>query len=198
MQTLVFATNNTHKVEEIRFVLKETMAILPLSEAGIDIEILEPHHTLEENATEKSRTIYALTGSNCFSEDSGLEVRELGGEPGVRSARYAGETATSEDNINLLLENLSGAADRRARFRTVISLILDNKEYTFEGICAGTITHLRSGNNGFGYDPVFIPDGSKKTFAEMELEEKNQYSHRKKATDQLVHFIKTQHGQDKN
>lgn len=188
---LIFATNNQHKVEEIRHAIHSNFELLTLKEAGINIDIPEPHDTLEENATEKSKTIYNLTNTSCFSEDTGLEVAALNGEPGVKSARYAGEDKSFDKNIDKLLENLKGKLDTRARFRTVISLILDGQETQFEGICNGKIIPERRGNHGFGYDPVFVPDGSKKTFAEMELAEKDLYSHRAKATQKLVAFLNT-------
>jgi XTP/dITP diphosphohydrolase len=166
--------------------------VVTLKDAGINIDIPEPHDTLEANATEKSTTIHRLTGNNVFSEDTGLEVAALNGEPGVKSARYAGEGRDFQANIDKLLANLEGIANRKARFRTVISLILDNKEYLFEGICEGEIIAQQKGLKGFGYDPVFVPNGSDKTFAEMTIEEKNQFSHRKKATDKLIAFLKSQ------
>jgi XTP/dITP diphosphohydrolase len=186
---LVFATNNQNKVTEIRMVLTDRFEITTLKEAGIDIDIPEPHDTLEENATEKSTTIHQLTQKNCFSEDTGLEVFSLGGAPGVKSARYAGEGRNFQDNINLLLENLTGIENRNAQFRTVISLIWQNKEYLFEGICEGVIVQLQKGFEGFGYDPIFIPNGATKTFAEMTMAEKNTYSHRKKAMKKLIDFL---------
>jgi XTP/dITP diphosphohydrolase len=186
---LIFATNNQHKVDEIRNVINSSFELLTLKEAGIDIDIPEPHDTLEANATEKSRTIYQLTNTNCFSEDTGLEVAALNGEPGVKSARYAGEGRSFDKNIDKLLVNLEGKSDRSSRFRTVISLILDGEETRFEGICSGTIIAERRGSNGFGYDPVFVPDGSDKTFAEMDLKEKKRFSHRAKATEKLVAFL---------
>jgi len=188
--TLIFATNNQHKVDEIRVVIGSEFNIITLREAGIDIEIPEPHDSLEKNASEKSSVIHQLTKQNCFSEDTGLEVIALNGEPGVMSARYAGETKDFQKNIDKLLANLLGKNDRDAQFRTVISLILDNKEYLFEGICKGKIIRDQKGQKGFGYDPVFIPGGSNKTFAEMTMEEKNVFSHRRKATDQLIQFLK--------
>lgn len=196
MQPIVFATNNQHKVNEIRAVLNGLFQVISLKDAGIDIDIPEPHQTLEENAREKSGTIYRLTGNDCFSEDTGLEVESLNNEPGVKSARYAGEGNDFNKNTEKLLYNLKGSVNRRARFRTVISLILDGKEQLFEGICQGSITEKPSGTNGFGYDPVFIPDGSTQTFAEMKMEEKNKYSHRKKATAKLVAFLNRYHGKD--
>jgi len=189
MTTLIFATNNQHKVDEIRKVVGEHMQIITLKEAGIDIDIPEPYDTLHENASTKSATIHQLTGKNCFSEDTGLEVEALGGEPGVKSARYAGEGKSAADNVQKLLANLDGKADRSARFRTVISLIWDGKEYLFEGVCNGRITTELKGDGGFGYDPIFIPDGANTTFATMSMETKNLYSHRRKATDQLLAFL---------
>jgi XTP/dITP diphosphohydrolase len=189
METLIFATNNQNKVDEIRLVLGNSFNIITLKEAGIDIDIPEPHDTLEANASEKSSVIHKLTHKNCFSEDTGLEVEALNGEPGVKSARYAGEGRSFENNIEKLLENLKLHSSKQARFRTVISLILNDKEYLFEGICPGVITNNMKGRNGFGYDPVFIPDGSRKTFAEMSMEEKSMFSHRKKALVKLIEFL---------
>lgn len=188
---LIFATNNQHKVEEIRHVIGNEFELMTLKEAGIDIDIPEPHNTLEANATEKSKTIYQMTGINCFSEDTGLEVAALNGEPGVKSARYAGDDRSFDKNIEKLLSKLKEKDDRSARFRTVISLLINGKETLFEGVCAGRIINEKRGNEGFGYDPVFIPEGSDKTFAEMSLEEKSHFSHRKKATEKLVAFLTT-------
>ncbi|MFN8251966.1 MAG: RdgB/HAM1 family non-canonical purine NTP pyrophosphatase [Ferruginibacter sp.] len=193
MDTLIFATNNQHKTDEIRLVLGGSFNIITLKEAGIDIDIPEPHDTLEANASEKSGTIYRLTGKNCFSEDTGLEVEALNGAPGVKSARYAGENRSFDANIDKLLLELRPYDNKKARFRTVISLLMNEKEFLFEGICAGTIINERKGDNGFGYDPVFIPDGSEKTFAEMSMEEKSAFSHRKKAVQQLIDFLRQQH-----
>lgn len=190
--TLIFATNNQHKVDEIRSVIGNRFTVITLKEAGIDIDIPEPHDSLHENASEKSNTIFRITHQNCFSEDTGLEVEALNGEPGVKSARYAGEDKDFDANIQKLLQKLDGNTNRQAQFRTVISLILNEKEHLFEGICKGTIIHEKRGSSGFGYDPVFIPEGSEKTFAEMSLEEKNVFSHRRKATDLLIAFLKTQ------
>lgn len=189
---LIFATNNQHKVDEIKVVIGDQFNVVTLKDAGIDIDIPEPHDTLEDNATEKSTIIHRLTGDNVFSEDTGLEVVALNGEPGVKSARYAGEGRDFQANIDKLLLSLEGKVDRKAQFRTVISLILHNKEYLFEGICEGEIIIQQKGLKGFGYDPVFVPNGSDKTFAEMTIEEKNQFSHRKKATDKLITFLKSQ------
>ena len=189
MEKLVFATNNQYKVEEVRHVLGNLFQIITLREAGIGIDIPEPHDTLEENAREKSMTIHKLTKANCFSEDTGLEVEALQGEPGVKSARYAGELNDPQKNIEKLLQKLEGIKNRKARFRTVISLILDDKEYFFTGICPGEIAITPSGSGGFGYDPVFIPEGTDRTFAEMNTAEKSSFSHRRKAMDQLILFL---------
>lgn len=186
---LIFATNNPHKAQEIKAVLPPHFQVLTLQEAGIDIDIPEPHATLQENAREKAVTIYELKHTNCFSEDTGLEVFSLNGEPGVRSARYAGEEKSFQHNIEKLLHNLQDKEDRTAQFRTVICLILNGKEHYFEGVCKGRILAEQKGTEGFGYDPVFVPDGTDRTFAEMSLEEKNQYSHRNKAVAQLVLFL---------
>ena len=186
---LIFASNNDHKAEEIRSVLKNKFEILTLKEAGINIDIPEPYDTLEENAAEKAGVIYQLTTTSCFSEDTGLEVVALNGEPGVKSARYAGNHRSFENNIDKLLANLDKSPDRRARFRTVVAVIINGKQTLFEGIAEGQITRTKSGDFGLGYDPVFIPDGADKTFAEMSMEEKNLYSHRKKAIDKLVAFL---------
>ena len=189
MKALIFATNNQHKVEEIKLVIGSKFLVKTLKEAGIDIDIPEPYDTLQENASTKSATIFKLTQENCFSEDTGLEVEALNGEPGVKSARYAGDGKNFQDNVDKLLFNLTNITNRKAQFRTVISLILNQQEYFFEGICEGTILTEQKGTSGFGYDPIFIPTGSSKTFAEMSLEEKNIFSHRKKATQQLIEFL---------
>ena len=187
---IVFATNNQHKVSEIRTAVGEKLQIVSLREAGIDIEIPEPWDTLEANATEKSSTIHRLTGDNCFSEDTGLEVDSLNGEPGVHSARYAGEHRSFDANIDKLLEKLGDNPNRSARFRTVILLIWQEKEYLFEGSCEGHILKEPTGGAGFGYDPIFVPTGDTRSFAQMSAEEKNHYSHRRKAADQLVAFLR--------
>src|SRR5882762_4804022 len=189
---LIFATNNQHKVEEIQSAIGSDLEVVSLLQAGIDIDIPEPYDTLEANASEKSATIHRLTGESCFSEDTGLEVDALNGEPGVKSARYAGEDRAFERNVEKLLFKLQGSPDRKARFRTVISLILDGQEHLFEGICEGRILTAPAGGEGFGYDPIFSPEGSTRSFAEMSMEEKNHYSHRRKAADQLVAFLQKQ------
>ncbi len=188
---LIFASNNQHKAEEINAALPQHFSIKTLKECGIDIDIPEPFATFEENAREKAQTIYQLTNTNCFSEDTGLEVEVLNGEPGVRSARYSGERSSSEDNINKLLKTLKKGLSRQAQFKTVICLIFNDKEYLFEGVCKGTITEDQTGSGGFGYDSIFKPHGSSKTFAQMTVAEKNEFSHRKKAVDKLVVFLTT-------
>lgn len=186
---LVLATNNKNKVIEIRQALNGRFNIVSLKEAGIDIDIPEPYDTLEENATQKSRVIYQMLNKNCFSEDSGLEIDALGGAPGVKSARYADGQPEFEDNMAKVLHLMQGQTNRKAKFRTVISLIVDGKENQFEGICNGQIIENKRGTGGFGYDPIFVPEGESRTFAEMDLEEKSKLSHRKKAVMALVQFL---------
>ena len=187
---LVFATNNAHKAEEIRHELGDHFKIITLKEAGIFIDIAEPHDTLEENASEKSGTIFQLTGKDCFSEDTGLEVSALDGRPGVRTARFVEKNEQFSNNLEKLLFLLRDTKDRSARFRTIISLRWEGKEFLFEGICEGKISDNQLGTNGFGYDPVFIPNGSSLTFAEMTMQEKLKYSHRSKAVGKLARFLK--------
>ena len=187
---LIFATNNQHKVNEIQPLVGNDFELITLKDAGIDTDVPEPFDSLEENAAHKSKTIYNLTGLNCFSEDTGLEVPALNGEPGVKSARYSGEDKSFDKNIDKLLNNLDSKNDRSARFRTVISLLIDGKEIQFEGICEGYIIQNRQGNEGFGYDPVFVPSGAEITFAQMTMEEKNKFSHRRKAVDKLVNYLR--------
>ncbi len=191
MQKLIFATSNQHKVNEIKPLLAGKFELITMRDAGIIIDIPEPHHTLEENAREKSGTIYRLTGLSCFGEDTGLEVDALQGEPGVKSARYAGDDRDFSKNVEKLLRNMEGKTDRRARFKTIISLIINEVEHTFAGICEGRIAEEPRGTDGFGYDPVFVPEGDTRTFAEMSLEEKNRYSHRSKAVSKLTGFLLT-------
>lgn len=196
ISSLIFATNNQHKADEIRAVLNNNFLIRTLQEAGILLEIPEPYFTLEENAREKSRVIYNVTGFDCFSEDTGLEVMALQGEPGVKSARYAGEPVNYKKNNEKLLHNMMGCTNRSAQFRTIISLLINGKEYQFEGICKGFIIEKEKGIQGFGYDPVFMPEGADKTFAEMDMTKKNYYSHRKKATEKFVQFLMQYNGQN--
>jgi len=191
MHTLLFATHNEHKVSEIQLLIPASIHIISLDEAGIHESIPEPFETLEENAIEKSRVILERNGKDCFSEDTGLEVEALDGAPGVRSARYAGDAAHPEENILLLLKNLEGKANRKAQFRTIISLEWKGKRYLYEGICPGTILTEKSGEKGFGYDPVFVPDGARVSFAQMTPNEKSTFSHRAKALAKLVDFLKT-------
>jgi len=186
---LIFATNNQHKVEEIRSVLPPFLQIMTLQEAGINIDIPEPFETLEENAIEKASVIFNLKKTSCFSEDTGLEVSALNGEPGVHSARFAGEERSSQKNIEKLLAKLENNTNRKAQFKTVICLMWEGQQHLFDGICTGTITSEIRGKDGFGYDPIFVPDGSDKTFGQMDMAEKSRYSHRKKALDKLVAFL---------
>jgi XTP/dITP diphosphohydrolase len=189
MRKIIFASNNKHKADEIRAVLGSQFDIITLKEAGIEIDIPEPHETLQENAREKSMVIHRLTGMDCFSEDTGLEVDALNGAPGVRSARYAGEHANADDNLQKLLAAMKGIDNRTARFRTVVSLVLNGQEYIFEGECEGDITDQASGTAGFGYDPVFRPAQYDQTFAELGIEVKSAISHRKKAIQKMTVFL---------
>lgn len=187
---LVFATNNAHKLSEVTGILGDRMEILSLNDINCHADIPETAETLEGNARIKSQYIVDHFQLNCFADDTGLEVEALNGAPGVYSARYAGENNDSEANIQKLLKNLKGAENRKARFRTVISLMLDGKEYQFEGIVNGKITTEKYGENGFGYDPVFIPDGYEQTFAQLGTDVKNQISHRARAVNKLCEFLK--------
>jgi XTP/dITP diphosphohydrolase len=189
MSTLIFATNNQHKVDEIRSVIGDKFNIITLKEAGIDIDIPEPHDTIAANAIEKATVIYRLSNTDVFSEDTGLEADALNGEPGVKSARYAGDEKNFQANIDKLLEKLASHNNKKARFKTVICLVWNGEPLLFEGICEGRIIHDQKGVKGFGYDPVFVPEGSNKTFAEMDIAEKNVFSHRRKATDKLIEFL---------
>jgi XTP/dITP diphosphohydrolase len=189
MNTIIFATNNQNKVSEVKSIVLGKFNIISLKEAGIDIDIAEPFDTLEENAKEKAKVIYELSRRDCFSEDTGLEVKSLAGEPGVKSARYAGEARSIENNIDKLLGKLANTTDRSARFRTVICLMWEGNTLFFEGICQGSILSERRGSSGFGYDPVFVPEGSVKSFAEMTMSEKNVFSHRRKAIELLTDYL---------
>ena len=192
---LIFATNNQNKIAEIKAALTQGLEIITLQDAGINIEIDEPFDTLEENAREKATVIFGITKQNCFSEDTGLEVIALNGKPGVKSARYAGDETDNKKNIALLLKNMEGIDERNAQFKTVICLLLNNKEYLFTGICEGKINSKETGSMGFGYDAVFTPDGADKTFAEMSIDEKSKYSHRKKALQKLIKFLNNYDGE---
>jgi XTP/dITP diphosphohydrolase len=197
MQELIFATHNKHKAIEIQALLGDNFRILSLDDAGFISEIPEDWDTLEANAVQKARFVYENLKRNCFADDTGLEVKVLGNAPGVYSARYAelsGEVKPDESipeaNIRKLLRQMEGMGDRIARFRTVIALCMNGKEYTFEGIVEGSITAEKRGEGGFGYDPVFLPGGYRQTFAEMPLHDKNKISHRAKAIWKLAEFLK--------
>jgi len=194
MNKLIFATQNPNKVEEVREALNHAIPIVSLPEAGVFIEIPEPFDTLQENAREKARVISQFTNEDCFGEDTGLEVDALDGEPGVKSARYAGEERDFRKNLQLLLKNMEGVEDRKARFRTVIALHWKSDFHFFEGVCQGEILLQPIGELGFGYDPIFKPEGGQKSFAQMTLSEKNIFSHRRKAMDQLVKFLRENSG----
>lgn len=190
MKKLVFASNNAHKLSEIRAILGDRIEIISLSDLQCHEEIPETADTLEGNALIKARYVWEHYGLYCFADDTGLEVEALGGAPGVYSARFAGEHASFEDNVSLLLERLSGvAAPRRARFRTVIALIDEYGTHFFEGSVDGEITLERSGDHGFGYDPIFRPEGREETFAQLTEQEKNSMSHRGRAVQKLVRYL---------
>ncbi len=186
---ILFATNNAHKLSEVSEVLGNGFRLLTPRDCDVTEEIPETQPTLEGNALQKARYLHERTGLDCFADDTGLEVAALGGAPGVRSARYATDGHDFAANNRLLLKNLEGTTDRRARFRTVIALILNGEEHLFEGLVEGRIIDAERGAEGFGYDPLFIPDGSDKTFAEMSAEEKNAVSHRGRAVRRLAAYL---------
>ena len=188
---IIFASNNRHKIREIKDVLKGPVRLIPMADAGIVEDIPENETTLEANALVKARYVYSLTGANVIADDTGLETESLKGAPGVHSARYAGENKDPDNNITRLLRELEGHENRKARFRTVIALIYENREYLFEGIIKGMIINERRGIAGFGYDPVFIPDNESLTFAEMPAERKNMISHRAIAIRKLCDFLQS-------
>lgn len=190
MRKIVFATNNAHKMEEVAAMLGGEYRLVTLRECGITEEIPENEPTIEGNALQKARYVHERTGADCFADDTGLEVDALGGAPGVHSARYATDGHDFEANMRLLLRNMEGKSDRRARFRTVIALILDGEEYVFEGVVEGRITEQPAGDHGFGYDPVFVPEGETETFAEMAPERKNAISHRGRAVRRFADFMR--------
>jgi XTP/dITP diphosphohydrolase len=190
MKSIVFATNNQHKIDEIQAILGDHFKIIPLSEIGCNEDIPETSQTIEGNAIQKAQYVNEKYKVDCFADDTGLEVEALGGQPGVKSARYAGPGHDFDANVTKLLKDLNGHLSRRARFKTVISLITSDNEMLFEGIINGIITTERRGNGGFGYDPVFIPDGYDQTFAEMSPELKNTISHRAIATRHLIRYLK--------
>lgn len=186
---LVFATGNINKANELRSMLPEGTELLTLKDLELNEDIPETSPTLEGNAVQKANYIVEHFGLDCFADDTGLEVFTLNNEPGVYSARYAGEQKNSDDNMNLLLEKLQGKSDRSARFRTVIALYLDGEMHTFDGIVNGTIIKEKRGDQGFGYDPIFVPEGYTTTFAEMSMEEKNRVSHRARAFKKMFDFL---------
>lgn len=189
MKEIVFATNNAHKLQEIREIIGEKYKILSLKDIGCDVEIPETAGTLEGNAEQKVRFIKAHYGYDCFADDTGLEVEALNGAPGVYSARYAGNNHDSTKNMMLLLKNMQGITNRKARFRTVIALLIGDKLTLMDGIVNGIIEEQAQGNNGFGYDPIFRPEGYGVTFAMMEGNEKNLISHRGRATEKLIKYL---------
>lgn len=188
---ICFATNNTNKINEIRQLLPDHIELVSLQDIGCTEELREDQNTLEGNSHQKAAYVYETYDVSCFADDTGLEVFALDGEPGVLSARYAGESRNNEDNIDLLLENLEQHENRQAQFRTVITLILKGKEKQFEGIVKGEILKERVGEAGFGYDPVFQPEGYNRTFAEMSMAEKNNISHRGRAFKKLIGYLST-------
>lgn len=192
MKELVFVTNNAHKVKEVAFAVGHQFKILSLKDIGFEDEIEETGTTFKENALIKTQRIYQQYHLDCFADDSGLEIEALNGDPGVFSARYAGEHGNHQANIELVLDQMQDITNRKAQFKTVISLIWKGQEHWFEGVVAGTIRTAISGKGGFGYDPIFQPDGYPVTFAEMSLEEKNLISHRGQAMAKLIEFLQQQ------
>lgn len=188
---LVFATNNQHKLKELQAILGESFELMSLNDIGCYEEIPEEQPTLEGNASQKASYVYEKFGYSCFADDTGLEIEALNGEPGVYSARYAGAAKDSQANMNKVLEKLKSTEHRKARFRTVISLVLNGEEKQFDGIVEGKITKEKRGNSGFGYDPIFLPAGYEETFAEMDLSAKNKISHRARAVQKLVEYLKS-------
>jgi len=186
---LVFATNNQHKLQEIQHLLGDSIELLCLNDINCTDDIPENQETLEGNAAEKSFYIFDKYEVNCFADDTGLEIEALNGEPGVYSARYAGEERSAENNMNLVLTKLDKIKNRKARFRTVISLVIDGRETQFEGIVDGQILEEKRGTTGFGYDPIFQPEESNVSFAEMSMDEKNKISHRGRAVQKLVEYL---------
>ena len=186
---IVFATNNPNKILELQSMLPESIEIISLESIGCKEEIPETSPTIESNAIQKANYILENYGYDCFADDTGLEVQALNGEPGVFSARYAGEQRNADDNMNKLLSELKDKSNRKAQFKTVICLNIKGQQHLFTGIAKGEIILEKTGNGGFGYDPIFQPDGYKQTFAEISLSEKNIISHRGKATQQLIRFL---------
>ncbi len=190
MQKIIFATSNPHKVREVKEMLEGQYEVLSLKDIGCEEEIPETSPTFEGNALQKARYVYKNFGYNCFSEDTGLEIDALNGDPGIYTARYAGPDRNAQANMDKALKNLHGKSSRGAQFRTAVALIIDGKEQVFEGIVRGSITHQKSGDGGFGYDPIFQPEGYDITFAEMGKDVKNEISHRGRAIKKLIAFLK--------
>ena len=190
MRNVVFATNNGHKLKEVQQIVGDSINLKSLADIGFTDDIPEDYETLEENASQKAWHIYNQYSIDCFADDTGLEVEALGGRPGVFSARYAGEQRNSHDNIVKLLADLEGVPNRQAQFRTVIALIINGKEHRFEGVVKGTIIDILKGDDGFGYDPIFMPNGYAQTFAQMDIALKNSISHRGLAVNELAKFLR--------
>ena len=190
MKQLVFATNNAHKLDEVRNIVGDTFDILSLEQIGCHDDIEETADTFEGNALIKARYIKEKYGYDCFADDSGLEITALGGAPGVFSARFSGEAHNSEKNMDKVLSLMQGASDRSARFRTVAALVIGNREYTFEGEIKGQILEERRGKGGFGYDPIFVPEGYNESFAQLGMDIKNGISHRARAVAKLAEYLK--------
>lgn len=188
--TICFATNNKHKLEEINALLGNEFKVVGLAEIGCHEELAEDQATLEGNSLQKAEYVFKNYGVSCFADDTGLEVEALNGEPGVYSARYAGSQRSAEDNMNLLLANLQNKENHNAQFRTVVTLITSQGQNQFEGVLRGAISKEKKGTGGFGYDPIFLPEGNSKTLAEMTMKEKNSMSHRARAVEKLVFFLK--------
>jgi XTP/dITP diphosphohydrolase len=189
MKKIVFATGNPYKIKEVKELLNNKFEIIGLQDIGCQEDIPETQPTIEGNALQKARYVVDNYGVNCFAEDTGLEIESLNMEPGVYSARYAGEQRSSEDNMNLVLEKLKSQDNRKARFKTVVALIIDGEEFTFEGIVNGEIAFEKTGKDGFGYDPIFLPEDQKISFAEMGSAEKNKISHRGRAVRKLIEWL---------
>ena len=188
---LVFATNNQNKIEEIKSLVSQKINLLSLNDIACKEELPETKNTLEGNALQKARYVFDHYQVNCFADDTGLEIDALDGRPGVFSARYAGEKKDAGDNMKKVLDEMSGAENRKAKFRTVVALVVDDKEFLFEGVVHGEITKEKRGGLGFGYDPIFVPDGSTLSFAEMNLVDKNKISHRAMAVKKLIEFLES-------
>lgn len=195
MLKLVFATNNKNKIKEIKHLIGNSIELLNLEDIGCLEEIPETADTIKGNAIQKAQYVYEKYGYNCFADDTGLEIEALNGEPGVFSARYAGEQKSAEDNMNKVLTQLKDKTNKNARFKTVISLIIDGNLTCFEGIVEGEITHTKIGTEGFGYDPIFKPKGYDCTYSEMSLDVKNTMSHRAIATGKLINYLKSKYTQ---